>query len=172
MQKEPDRRFASGAEMAAELTRIYQEISRDKHDQIDEKERFSILRRLNFFHDFSHGEIRELLGASNWLDFQDGEEIVREGEMDDHFYILVTGECVVESNGQPMGKMETGSCFGESSYVSGIMRTATIKADMPVTVLSVSATLLEQLSTECQLRFTKVFLNTLIRRLQGGPETE
>ena len=28
--------------------------------------------------------------------------------------------------------------------------------------------LLEQLSTECQLRFNKVFLSSLIRRLQGG----
>ena len=44
----------------------------------------------------------------------------------------------------------------------------TIRARDQVSVVSVSATLLEQLSTECQLRFTKVFLNELIRRLQGG----
>jgi len=37
-----------------------------------------------------------------------------------------------------------------------------------VTVLSVSSTMLEQVSTECQLRFNKVFLRTLIRRLQGA----
>jgi hypothetical protein len=28
--------------------------------------------------------------------------------------------------------------------------------------------MLEQVSTECQLRFNKVFLRTLIRRLQGA----
>jgi hypothetical protein len=28
--------------------------------------------------------------------------------------------------------------------------------------------MLEQVSTECQLRFNKVFLRTLIRRLQGN----
>jgi len=37
-----------------------------------------------------------------------------------------------------------------------------------VAVLSVSATLLEQLSTECQLHFNKVFLATLIKRLQSS----
>jgi serine/threonine protein kinase len=170
MQKEPHMRFGSGAEMAAELTRVYQEITRERHERIDEDERFAILRRLNFFHEFSHGEIRELLGASTWRDFQAGDDIVREGEMDDQFYILVSGQCAVETNGVTVGEMETGNCFGESSYVSGTKRTATIKATTPVTVLSVSATLLQQLSTECQLRFTRVFLSTLIRRLQGDGE--
>lgn len=167
MQKEPEKRFSSGAQIAAELTRVYQEFTKNHHGQIDQKERFDILRRLNFFHDFSHAEIRELLREGNWQDFQAGEEIVREGEMDDHFYVIVTGDCIVESNGITVGSMETGNCFGESSYVSGTTRTATIKARELVTVLSVSATLLEQLSTECQLRFNKVFISTLIRRLQG-----
>lgn len=92
--------------------------------------------------------------------------------MDDRFYIVVSGICVVESNGVGLGEMETGSCFGEASYVSGVKRTATIRAKNPVTVLSVSATLLEQLSTECQLRFNKVFLRSLIRRLQGNAKSD
>jgi serine/threonine protein kinase len=167
MQKEPEKRFPNGATIAAELTRVYQEFTKEHDARIDKKERFDSLRRLNFFHDFSHAEIRELLRAGNWQDFQPGEEIVREGEMDDHFYVIVSGDCIVESNGITVGSMETGNCFGESSYVSGTKRTATIKAREVVTVLSVSATLLEQLSTECQLRFNKVFLSTLIRRLQG-----
>lgn len=170
MQKEPEKRFKGGAEMAAELTRVFQEISRNRHEEIDEKERFAILRRLNFFHDFSYSQIRELLKESHWQDYQPGEDIVREGEMDERFYVIVSGNCIVESNGQVVGTMQTGNCFGESSYVSGTKRTATIKSSDIVTVLSVSATILEQLSTECQLRFVKVFLSSLIRRLQGAEE--
>jgi len=167
MNKEPEKRYTSCAEFAAELTRVYQEITTGKHEKIDQQEHFAILRRLNFFHGFSHGEIRELLAASEWREYKMGDEIVREGEMDDHFYVIVNGECVVESNGISVGQMEAGNCFGESSYVSGTKRTATIKANEAVTVVSLSATLLEQLSTACQLRFTKVFLAALIRRLHG-----
>jgi serine/threonine protein kinase len=170
MQKEPEKRYPSGAEMAVELTRVYTEFAKEHHEKVDQKEHFAILRRLNFFHDFSHGEIRELLNGSDWLEFKAGEDIVREGEMDDHFYVIVTGECIVESNGITVGAMETGNCFGESSYVTGTKRTATIKARGNVTVVSVGATMLEQLSTECQLRFNKVFLSTLIRRLQGADD--
>jgi serine/threonine protein kinase len=170
MQKEPSTRFASCGEFAASLTRVYQQITSSKHERIDQQERFAILRRLNFFHDFSHSEIRELLQAGEWRDYAAGNEIVKEGEMDERFYVIVSGDCIVESNGITVGLMAAGNCFGESSYVTGTKRTATIKAKEPVTVLSVSATLLEQLSTECQLRFTKVFLTELIRRLQGPSE--
>ena len=167
MHKDPEKRYSSCAEFAAELTRVYQEISAGKHEKLDHQEHFAILRRLNFFHDFSHGEIRELLVAGEWREYKQGDEIVKEGEMDDHFYVIVNGECVVESSGMSVGVMEAGNCFGESSYVSGTKRTATIKANEAVTLLSLSATLLDQLSTACQLRFTKVFLMALIRRLQG-----
>ena len=54
-------------------------------------------------------------------DYAAGEEIVKEGEMDDRFYIL-----------------------------------------------KVSSTLLEQVSASCQLRFNRVFLSSLIARLQSA----
>jgi len=91
--------------------------------------------------------------------------------MDDRFYVIVAGDVTVEMNGQAVGALGDGECFGESSYVAGAKRNSTIKADDSVTVLSVSATLLEQVSTDCQLRFNKVFLRSLIRRLQGSNET-
>ncbi|MEE4184994.1 MAG: serine/threonine-protein kinase [Gammaproteobacteria bacterium] len=167
MHKEPGQRYGSGAELAAALTRVYQRLTHIKHDRIDEKERVSILRRLSLFHEFDHGEIQELVSASEWNEYSAGREIVREGEMDDRFYVIVAGNCVVQSNGVDIGEMDTGSCFGEASYMSGIKRTATIRAKDQVTVLSVSSTLLEQLSMACQLRFNKVFLRAMIRRLQG-----
>jgi CRP-like cAMP-binding protein len=87
--------------------------------------------------------------------------------MDDRFYVVVAGRVAVESNGRALGHLEEGDCFGEAGYLSGAKSTASIRAAAPVTILSVSTTLLEQASSECQLRFNKVFLRSLIRRLQG-----
>jgi serine/threonine protein kinase len=168
MQKSPEARYASCAEFAADLTRVYQAIAEKRQESSGEKQQFSILRHLSFFHEFSHSEIRELMRASEWREVQTGDAIVREGEIDDRFFIIVDGACSVESSDKEVGQLTAGNCFGESSYVSGSKRTTTVKArSQRVAVLSVSATLLEQLSTECQLRFNKVFLATLIRRLQG-----
>jgi serine/threonine protein kinase len=171
MQKEPDKRCASGAEMAADLTRVHKDL-RAKYDSFDNQEHFDLLRTLTFFHEFSHSEIWEVLRASDWSNYQDGEDIVREGEMDDRFYIIVSGEASVEANGRRIGTLSNGDCFGETSYVRGAKRTASIRASGAVIILRVSSTLMEQVSSACQLRFNKVFLRALITRLQGDGKAQ
>ena len=172
MLKEPGKRLASGAAMAAELTRVYQDL-RQKYDSLDNQEHFDVLRTLTFFHEFSHAEIWEVLRASDWHEYKDGEDIVKEGEIDDRFYIIVTGSVIVQANGSSLGALTNGDCFGETSYVRGAKRQASIQAAGPVTILRVSSTLMEQVSSACQLRFNKVFLRALITRLQssGGANT-
>jgi eukaryotic-like serine/threonine-protein kinase len=166
MQKEPARRYRSGLDLAAELTRVHQKL-RQQYSRMDQQEQFGLLRRLKFFHEFSHAEIHEVMRASHWHDYASGEEIVKEGEMDDRFYILVSGNCAVERHGHAIGMLSAGECFGETSYVPGAKRTATIRAVDTVTALKTSATLLEQVSASCQLRFNQVFLRALISRLQS-----
>jgi serine/threonine-protein kinase len=122
---------------------------------------------LTFFHEFSHAEIWEVLRASDWHEYKDGEDIVKEGEVDDRFYIVVAGRVKVNANGNNLGSMSNGDCFGETSYVRGAKRQASIQADGQVTILRVSSTLMEQVSSSCQLRFNKVFLRQLITRLQS-----
>jgi len=166
LHKDPEKRFADGGELAARLTEVFQNL-RKQADHIDNQEQFNQLRRLSFFHDFSQQEIWELLRASEWREYAAGDAIVREGEMDDRFYVIVSGGAVVEANDKIIGRFSSGDCFGEASYVSDIKPASTITADEQVTVLSVSSTLLEQVSSACQLRFNKVFLRALILRLQG-----
>jgi serine/threonine protein kinase len=167
MLKEPGKRVSSGAVMAAELTRVYKDL-RQKYDSFDNQEHFDVLRSLTFFHEFSHAEIWEVLRASDWHEYKGGEDIVKEGEIDDRFYIIVTGKVVVQASGSSLGALSNGDCFGETSYVRGAKRQASIQADGAVTILRVSSTLMEQASSACQLRFNKVFLRALIKRLQGA----
>jgi eukaryotic-like serine/threonine-protein kinase len=92
--------------------------------------------------------------------------VIREGDMDDRFYVVVAGKCVVQRGGRTVGQLGTGDCFGESSYVPGSRRSASVRTASSVTLLKVGATLLEQASAACQLRFNRVFLRSLIERLQ------
>ncbi len=166
LQKDPAKRCPNGTAMAADLTRVHKAL-RTKYDSLDNQEHFDLLRTLTFFHEFSHAEIWEVLRASDWHEYKDAEDIVREGEMDDRFYIIVAGQADVEANGKKLGVLSNGDCFGETSYVRGAKRTASIRANGNVTILRVSSTLMEQVSSACQLRFNKVFLRALITRLQG-----
>ena len=44
-----------------------------------------------------------MLRASDWHEYQDGEDIVKEGEIDDRFYIIVSGKVNVLANGAQIG---------------------------------------------------------------------
>ncbi|MEM1262238.1 MAG: serine/threonine-protein kinase [Pseudomonadota bacterium] len=167
LQKEPGKRYSNGLALAAELTRVYKDL-RAKYDQLDNQEHFDRLRQLRFFHEFSQSEIWEVLRAGDWSDYRANDEIVKEGEIEDRFFIIVSGDVDVSVNGQTVGSLREGDCFGESSYVAGAKNTASIKAAGPVTALRVGATLMEQMSSSCQLRFNKEFLRSLIKRLQSS----
>jgi serine/threonine protein kinase len=167
LQKEPGNRFRTGTEFAADLTRVHQKL-RASQAEIDDEERFAVLRKLRFFHDFSHNEIREVMRAGVWAECQPGESVLRPGDIDDRFYIVVSGSVRLSRGGDIIGRVPAGGCFGEASYAEGSRRDTVVEAESAVTMMKLTATLLEQTSISCQLRFNKVFLRELIGRLQRG----
>src|SRR5690606_13764534 len=68
LRKEPEQRYENGQEFAASLTKLFQAL-RTQSDRIDKQAQFEQLRKLRFFHDFSHAEIWEVLRASEWRDY-------------------------------------------------------------------------------------------------------
>ena len=60
--------------------------------------------------------------------------------MDDRFYIIVSGQADVEANGKKLGVLSNGACFGETSYVRGAKRTASITANGSIQIQRVSFT--------------------------------
>ena len=171
LEKDPANRYTTGNEFAADLTRVHQKL-RASQAEIDDEERFAVLRKLRFFHDFSHAEIREVMRAGVWCEFQPGEPVLRPGDIDDRFYIVVAGSVRMSRGDDIVGNVPAGGCFGEASYADGSRRDTAVEAHGPVTLLQVAATLLEQASISCQLRFNKVFLRELIGRLHRGNKKE
>ncbi len=167
LEKDPNDRYRTGAEFAGELTRVHQKL-RASQAEMDDEERFAVLRKLRFFHDFSHAEIREVMRAGIWCEFQQGEAILRPGDIDDRFYVVVSGNVRISRGDENVGTIPPGGCFGEAGYAEGARRDTVAEAQGAVTLLKVTATLLEQASISCQLRFNKVFLRELIGRLQRG----
>ncbi len=167
LEKDAARRYRSGLEMATDLTRVVRTL-----DQLSEEmavqERFSILRRLQFFEDFSYPEIYEVLNAGRWQSYGPGEDIVVEGELDDCYIIVVLGEAEVHRGDRVIAVLTEGDCYGEAPYLEMGRSTAGITARTTMNVLRVNSTLMDQVSLQCQLRFHKMFLKTLVERLTRG----
>jgi len=68
--------------------------------------------------------------------YKDGEEIVKENEPGDKFYVIEDGACVAEKAGDKMMDYKVGDYFGELALLRNQPRAATVKAAGDVTVLS------------------------------------
>jgi len=130
-----------------------------------------MVKDLRFFADFNEPEMWEVINASAWYTYDPGTEIITEGEIDNSFYIVISGEAQVLKGDKAVDHLHSGDCFGEMGFISaGKVRTASIIAKTTLTAMRVRASLIDRASLQCQLRFHKVFLTTLVERLTQTTE--
>lgn len=164
LYKDPDQRFQSGNELASTLIRLSDQL-RFAEKQISRRESRDSLRRLHFFDTFSDEEIDEIIAASTLATYQPDSHIIEEGDIDNTFYIIALGTAEVRKGKKTLHRLDKGDCVGEIGFLTASRRTATVIATTTVMALKVNATLMEKVSRDCQLRFYKVFTETLIYRL-------
>jgi serine/threonine-protein kinase len=121
--------------------------------------------KLPFFHNFSSDQVKELVAASTILSVPKGKLIVAEGEIDDTFYVLVSGKAKVTVDDREIAAIRSGECFGEMAGIGGQPRVASVVAASDCILLQISATLLDNASPSIQLLFYKNFTMTLVKRL-------
>lgn len=164
LNKNPAERFQSGQDLAAELTRINTRLSQQER-QLSRTENRDSLRRLSFFDNFEDTEIDEFLTASSMLSFHAGDTIIKEGDIDNAFYIVVVGRVNVSKGGTSMMTLSKGDVFGEIAFLTATRRTASVFAETEVLALKINAAGLDQVSEQVQLRYYRVFCENLIYRL-------
>ena len=167
LAKETADRYQNSMEFAYDLRlaiRDLKEAPRETHD----RELINYIHALPFFNNFTQAQIDEILSASNLNKVDAGNTIIEEGEIDDSFYILISGDVLVRKGDRDVAVLEKGQCFGEMAYLTGEARTASIIAKSDCILLKFSATLLEKLSESIQLLFFKNFTTTILKRLSKG----
>ena len=169
MQKIIYDRYESAYLLARDLSNSFGRL-RGVGERIDMQEKWKTLRYLAFFKDFSDEQITEVVNASEWKEFDKGEVIVTEGEQETAFYIIAKGGVEVVKNDRVVGLMKQGDCFGEIAFLTRQPRNATIVARTEVSLMCVSTSLMEQASTETQLRYYRIFLENLIARLSQATD--
>ena len=169
LEKDLSNRYQMGLDFAADLTKAFDTLEKPKED-ISAEEKFNSVKQLEFFTGFPDAEIWEILRASTWQDYNANDDIIVEGDMDDCFYIIVNGSVDVMKNASVIRSLDKGDCFGEMGYLAKTKRTATIKSPDHTSLMKINSTVISQVSLNCQVRFLKVFLRTLIHRLSATTE--
>jgi CRP-like cAMP-binding protein len=98
------------------------------------------------FRELSEAALDGLADGSRMYRFAPGEAAVRTGETSMALYLVATGEAVVEQGGREIGTLRAGDFFGETAFLSGVPRTATVRAaDSPIEVVEIDESCLRPL---------------------------
>lgn len=169
LKKNPKTRYSNGLDLVADLALVFEDL--DKVESEDSlRRKFDTLKNTGFLKGFTDADIWELVRASNWQTYPAGTTIIQEGEVDDSFYILLSGVVSIDKSGQHIGNLQDGDCFGEMGFLSKTKRTATVVSKTEVALIKVNSSTLTRAEQGTQLRFLNAFVSTVINRLEQTTE--
>ena len=169
--KSRDERYASWEDFARALEPMLSEEDATI-SSLSDVEEFNAMRRLAFFKRFSDTELWEVVRACRCRKVLAGTDLIREGEPDDHIYVLAAGMLKVTQRGKLLNAVSPGECVGEMVYArrSSAPRSATVTAMEMSWVLDLRVGDIEGFSESCRARFSEAFLAVMAERLSmmGG----
>jgi eukaryotic-like serine/threonine-protein kinase len=165
LAKDIDKRYQTCMDLAYDLRVALRGLRHDADKEDKSEDVIDYTHSIQFFSNFTREQVKEILDASNVVKVMKETPVVREGEIDDSFYIILSGQASVRKNNKEIAVIGRGECFGEMAYLSGDSRTATVVTDTDSILLKISAMLLDKAPQEIQLLFLKRFAMTMLKRL-------
>lgn len=100
----------------------------------------ALMRRVPLLSALPPYELERLAASAHWVDVHGGDEVIRQGEVGDSFYVVAEGRfsVTVDTVRRP-GALEAGTGFGEIALLRSVPRTATITAVTAGRLLTVTS---------------------------------
>lgn len=170
LEKDLYNRYATGADFAKELSTVRYKILRDDEEPAKDNRRFRMLRQLGFFLEFDNIEIWEVLRVSVWRELSEKVVLMREGENDKSFGVLVSGLVEVSMQGRVVCRLGGGETLGEMAYLhpSNHLRNCTVVTLEPSIFLHINGSALALSSDELRDRVQQALLARLVDRVRAA----
>lgn len=131
-----------------------------------------ILGRITLFKDLDEKERKIILTMPKAFEvFSAGDAIVREGEREACFYILLTGVADVYLNGQELARLYPPQFVGEVGFICNEPRIASVVAKEQVMAMRLDASSFAKLPITIRERIKDKIIAGLVNRLSEGNQT-
>ena len=167
LEKDLYNRYRNGAEFAKDLSTVrYQMLDEDETQ--NDTSHFERLRKLEFFTEFEDIELWEVLRISVWREVSTKVVLIREGDNNRVFGVIVDGFVEVSVEGKSLCRLGSGEIVGEMAYLhpSDSTRSATVVTLEPTLFLEINSAALDLSSDEVVERFRKTLIAKVIARLR------
>lgn len=136
--------------------------------QHDREMILSIMDRIHFFDGFSTFEKMDLVEFhTHFFVFEAGEYLIREGNTDTCFFILLAGtvDVTVGQPQQPIERLEPGEILGEMGFLAHTPRSTNVKAAELTIAIRVDLDMMEHLPISLREKIKDRIIQKLVRRL-------
>ncbi len=114
-------------------------------------------------------DLRAIAAIASELQFESGKEIVRENDVGDSLYIIKVGnveivKCVKDKQSITLAELTRGDCFGEMALFDTELRSASVFAKEPCTLICITRDDLNDLLLDYPtigVEFLKIFVKRL-----------
>ena len=166
LEKDLYSRYRNGAEFAKDLAAVRYKIL-DENYVAPDTSRFARLRRLAFFTEFEDVELWEVLRISSWRQVERHVALVREGDSDQRFGVVLEGSVELSIEGRRVMELGAGEVFGAQAWLDHLehrhmMSVVSLSA---LTYLEVNPAALALASEEVLERFRCELATMVVRRL-------
>jgi len=166
LEKDLYSRYKNGADFAKDLSAVGYKILDDNSVPVDST-RYSILRKMPFFTEFEDVEIWEILRISRWRKVDANTLLIREGDSDQRFGIIVEGRVEMSVDGHRVCELAYGEVFGELAFLDQQehRHSCTAVATTGTVYLEINPSALSLATDECQDAFRSRLVTIVARRL-------
>ena len=166
LEKDLYSRYKNGADFAKDLSAVRYKILDDNSVPVDST-RYSILRKMPFFTEFEDVEIWEILRISRWRKVDANTLLIREGDSDQRFGIIVEGRVEMSVDGHRVCELAYGEVFGELAFLDQQehRHSCTAVATTGTVYLEINPSALSLATDECQDAFRSRLVTIVARRL-------
>lgn len=102
------------------------------------KQLTTVLGAVPLFDGLTTKQLKKVADLADVARFMAGATLVKQGEVGDSFYVVLTGQAKVVANGRAVNRLLPGDHFGEISLLDGGPRTASVIAETEMTLVIIT----------------------------------
>ena len=125
-----------------------------------------LLRAVPLFAGMTDRSLEAIATVAADVAFEEGDDLVRQGDAGTAFFIIVSGRARVDRDGSTIRELGPGDFLGEIALIDGSPRTATVTALEPIAGVTIKRSDFLDL-VERQSVFRLEMLNALTQRIRA-----
>lgn len=165
LEKDPQVRFESGAQMAEALEPFVQSFKSVEQRPLPQQRLIKQLKLQTFFTPFSEVEIALLLERVSVRTYSSSENIIPAATEARRLFVITDGAVMMQKNDRFLQVLGAGECLGEAAFINGVGEAYEYCALTSVSALEFSTEALAELPPKVHLHYYRHISDILLGRL-------